>query len=158
MNYFILFLVFLIILVLIFHSFKLNNKNYIINDNINVENQNFSDLLPIINSSNKNNDIKYIDEIFNSSQIFINNKKLTIEYINYIRKLREKEHYLTEDNSKNKNKEQLNKNIIKFNLDYFQKKEEKFNYKDYGKICVEEKLIDKKKNLYSHYICNSSMF
>ena len=145
MNYFILFLVFLINLVLIFHSFIFNNKNYIINDNINVENQNFCDLLPIINSSIKNNDIKYIDEIFNSSQIFINNKRLTIEYINYIRNIREKEYYLKEDNYKTKNNEQLNKNIIKFNLDYFQKKEEKFNYKDYGKICVEEKLIDKKK-------------
>lgn len=130
-------ILFLIIIILVL-SFKLN-KNYEIFNNSN-KTPKFSDILPRTNLFNTNDNISYLDEIFNSKQLFISDINLTKNYIHFIRNIKERDDdYIEEEFIKNQQPE------IKFNLSCFQKNENKYNYTNYGKLCVEEKLLKSKK-------------
>jgi len=130
-NIFITLLIILLIVYILLNSPKLE-PNYQISDNYNI---NFTDILPKINKTYKNIYNSNIDDIFNSKQLFINDVNITINYIKYIREIREKNNEINKYNI-------INKNEIKFNLNYFKSKEEKFNYTLYGKFCVEENLLE----------------
>ena len=134
-NIFITLLIILLIIFILFNSFKLNS-NYQIPDNYNI---NFIDILPKINKTYKNFYISNINDIFNSRQLFISDINITTNYIKYIRKFREK-------NSEIKKFNLINKNEMQFNLNYFKNNEKKVNYTVYGKFCVEENLLESNKN------------
>ena len=92
--------------------------------------------LPKINIETYNAS-KNLNQIFKSRQLFINNSNLTKEYINIIRPINKEE-------ESNYNKSGL-KEEIRFNLNYFKTREEKANYSNFGKLCIEERLINKEK-------------
>lgn len=132
-------IVLLILFLIIQFSFK-HNKDYEIFHNSNIENPKFSDIFPRINLDINKDNISYLHEIFNSKQLFINDINLTKKYIHFIRNIKEKEdNYIEEEFIKNQQTE------IKFNLSYFNNNEKRFNYTDFGKLCIEEKLIKSKK-------------
>ena len=101
---------------------------------------NIEDILPRI--SLKNVTIPSLDEIFNSREIYIPESYLTGKYIKYIRPINETEELVYQ---KELPKE---KNII--SPEIFKKRPDQFNYVDFGKLCLEEKLIDSKKIEYNN--------
>ena len=109
---------FVIFLILIFKKINLPNKE-------------FDYLLPKINL--ENNSIPSIKQIFNSRQLFINNMNLTNEYVRYVRPINE--HYEKQFKRKISNK------VIKLNIDDIKKRVDQIDYKDFGKLCVEERLL-----------------
>ena len=131
-KFFITLLIILLFFCILFYSFKLNSIYQILEYNNSI---NYIDILPKINKINKNDNISNIDYIFNSKQLFIKDINLTINYVKFIRELREKNNESIEYSN-------YNKNEIKFNLNYFKNNEEKYNYTLYGKFCLEENLLE----------------
>ena len=139
MNKPIILLIFFLIIIILVFSFK-HNKNYEIFNNSSIKNPKFSDILPRTNLYNTNSNISYLDEIFNSKQLFISDINLTKNYIHFIRNIKERDDdYIEEEFIKNQQPE------IHFNLSFFQKNEDRYNYTNFGKLCVEEKLIKSQK-------------
>ena len=122
---------FFIILIYCF-LFYSNYETYEIKNN---ESNNFYEILPKTISTYKNNNISRIEEIFNSNQLFISDINLTNNYIHFIRRIKEK-------NEKEELLNNNNKKEIKFSLDYFKIKENKINYTNFSKFCLEGKLIE----------------
>ena len=90
-------------------------------------------MLPKINKNDKKNPSK--TDLFQSKQLYINNLNLTREYIRFIRPI----NYTYEEELKKKILQKKKKNII---IKYdFKKKNDKLNYKQFLKLCLEEKLI-----------------
>ena len=108
----------------------------IINSNIIIKNTNFIDILPSTNISNKN--FPSLKEIFESKQLFINNKNITKEYIHFIKPINETE-------EKKYKKKLKKKKIIKQMKITFKYKKKKLNYLEYGQLCAEGKLIEMNK-------------
>ena len=75
-----------------------------------------------------------LEEIFNARQIYIPDVRLTQEYLKFIRPINE-----TEEEKYNKPYSK-GKNIIDKNL--FKKRPDQYDYKEFCKIALEEKLID----------------
>ena len=119
---------FIFIIVYIIHRIYYNNILKI---------DDFLDILPKINlTENKNPTLK---EIFKSRQLFINNKSITKEYIQFIRPINiteEKEHKMEKS-------KRLKFNHIKNKL---QNRNDKLSFETYSKICIEEKLINANEN------------
>jgi hypothetical protein len=123
-------------------SFKYN-KQYKNISNPNLEKSKFNDFLPSFNSSYKNNITSVYDELFNSRQLFISDIKLSKKYIHFIRNIIKKKNNVYEEKISNNQH-----NEIRFNLNLNKtENEEKYNYKSFGKLCVEEKLINSTKIL-----------
>ena len=132
-------IILLILFLIIQFSFKYH-KDYEIFHNSNIENPKFSDIFPRIKLDINKDNISYFHEIFNSKQLFISDINLTKKYIHFIRNIKEKDdNYIEEEYIKNQQTE------IKFNLSYFNNNEKRFNYTNFGKLCIEEKLIKSKK-------------
>ena len=93
-------------------------------------------MLPRLNN-NSNILPKSIEEIFNSREIYIPNSRISNEYLRYIRPINE-----TEEEKFNKRYSEK-ETIIDKKL--FQKREDQFNYIEFSKINLEEKLIDNNK-------------
>ena len=74
-----------------------------------------------------------LKEIFNSRQLYINDGELTNEYIHFIKPVNEKE----EKKYKKKGKEK----DIKFDEKFYKKRKDQYDFKEFGKLCSEEKLI-----------------
>ena len=117
----------------IIYNYKNNifNKSYIQNKN---NYNNFNHILPKINL--ENNTIPSIQEIFNSRILYISNSNLTIEYLRYIRPINEIEE------QKYKIKYFNDETIIDPGI--FKKKKDQYNYTEFTKLCLDEKLIDSK--------------
>jgi len=114
-----------------FSYFKiLSNKSYKFKNKKNESSsKKFSAFLPKIKINNDSiNDLK---ELYNSRELFINGEYITNEYIKYIRPLIENE------NEKHIN----NYSEILFNENYFKKREDQYSYKEFVKLCQEEKLL-----------------
>ena len=140
-KYRVLLILFLIFMVLAF-SFKYN-KQYKNISNPNLEKSKFNDFLPSFNSSYKNNITSVYDELFNSRQLFISDINLSKKYIHFIRNIIKKKNNVYEEKISNNQH-----NEIRFNLNLNKtENEEKYNYKSFGKLCVEEKLINSTKIL-----------
>ena len=90
-----------------------------------------------------NNDISSLDEIFNSRILYISDSNLTAEYIKYIRPINKEE-------EEEKYKRKYSENEVKISKDIFKKREDQYNYKDFAKICLEERLIDSNKIEYDN--------
>lgn len=84
----------------------------------------------------KKNNIPTLKEIFKSRQLFINDANLTNEYIRFIKPINEKEEM--------KYTKAGNKSDIKFYESDFIKRKDQLDFKTFGKLCSEEKLIDSK--------------
>ena len=82
----------------------------------------YQDILPK-KSLDKNEIVSSLNEIFNSRQLYISDADITAKYIQYIRPINEKE----EEKYKKKNFE----SELKFTEDYFKKREDQYNYKNY---------------------------
>ena len=137
MNHFIILLFYILFIILLNYSFKITQK-YPNLYNQNIKNDNFYDILPSINTSTKINNITLIYEIFKSKQLFINDNNLTKQYIHFIRSIKDKKSFFIDKEFNKKNFQ----NNITFNINDFENNEEQISYKVYGKICVEEKLIN----------------
>ena len=89
----------------------------------------FEDMIP--RTSLNNNTVPYLYELFNSRELFIEEKKMTRKYIEYIRPINqtEEEQYKI-----------IHHELVK--LDNFDKREDEYDYLEFAKICLEEKLID----------------
>ena len=92
----------------------------------------FIEILPKI--SLKKNNFPNLKEIFKSRELYINDADLTNEYIRFIKPVDENE----EKKFTKKGKE---KDII-FDEKMFKKRKDQYDFKEFGKICSEEKLID----------------
>ena len=93
--------------------------------------------------TNDSNDIpSSIEEIFNARQLYISDAQITPEYIQYIRPINETEE------EKYKKSYFNNKTIIDINL--FKKRDDQYNYIEFGKLALKEKLIDNKKIEYDN--------
>ena len=127
---------FLINLILIF-SFKNNCHFNYPNKNLFVYNENgFINILPKTKFK-INNVTQNLNEIFKSKQLFIDNSSLTKEYINFIRPIYKEEERKYDEN--------ILREEIRFSLNYFKDREEKANYSNFGKLCIQEKLIKEEK-------------
>ena len=98
---------------------SLNNNTY----------SGFEDMIP--RTSLNNNTVPYIYELFNSRELYIEEKKMTRKYIEYIRPINQ-----TEEEQYNITHHELVK------LENFDKREDEYDYLEFAKICLEEKLID----------------
>ena len=129
-----------LLLILIFSIFyRIKNKNLAlikIEKKYRIGTKNFKELLPRI--SLENNKVPSLDEIFNSRILYISNTKLTKNYIRYVRPINNN---FEEKNSK---KEKIISSKI------FKKKKGQYDYKDYVKLCYEEKLIYENKFEYEN--------
>ena len=116
---------FIIILIIIEYILEIIIKNNIMK---------YIGILPRITLNKKY--IPTLKEIFKSRQLFINDANLTNEYIRFIKPINEKEgmKYTRVDNKKD----------IKFYESDFIKREDQLDFKAFGKLCSEEKLIDSK--------------
>ena len=107
-------------------NYKIKNSiQYRRNQNI------FIDILPKINL--KTNYIPSLEEIFNSRKLYIFDSNLTGEYIRYLRPIKENE-------EKNFKKKYFEFETI-ISPEIFKKREDQYNYLDFAKFCLEEKLI-----------------
>ena len=82
-------------------------------------------------TSLNNNTVPYLYELFNSRELFIEEKKMTRKYIEHIRPINqtEEEQYKI-----------IHHELVK--LDNFDKREDEYDYLEFAKKCLEEKLID----------------
>ena len=140
-NYRLLLILFLIFMILVF-SFKYN-KQYKNITNPNLEKSKFNDFLPSFNSSYKNNITSVYDELFNRRQLFISDINLSKQYIHFIREIIEKNNNVYEEKISNNQQTEIRFDL---NLNKTENKK-KYNYKSFGKLCVEEKLINSTKIL-----------
>ena len=92
----------------------------------------FNGILPKINLQQDN--VINLKEIFKSRQLYINDADLTNEYIRFIKPVNENE----ERKYKKKGKEKY----VEFDEHFFKKRKNQYDFKEFGKICNEEKLID----------------
>ena len=111
-----------------------NNNNNILMSSSNITE--FYDILPKINLENNNN-TNYLQDIFNSRELFINDKDLTGEYIKFIRPINE------EEEKKYMNK--LYENIKPKDYQNKTRQTKQFSFVEYFKICIAEKLINEEK-------------
>ena len=102
-----------------------NNKKKAINFN------HFEALLPQVHYPNKKS--YSLEEIFNSKRLYISEANLTQKYIRFIRKIDKA------DEKKYKNKYSENKEII--NPNFFHKRKDQYNFKDFINLCVKNELI-----------------
>ena len=120
---------------------------YIINTNytkvynekaINYLDSNFSkykNMIPHLTNDFNNSNIPFsLEEIFNARQIYISDAKITPDYIRYIRPINETEE------EKYKKIGQDNKTIIDKNI--YKKRDDQYNYIEFSKLALNEKLID----------------
>ena len=109
----------------------LNNEN----NNIKI-NTKFLSILPHTNSIDHKP--KSLNEVFKSRQLFISDKNITNDYILYIRPI------------KKINKNNLNNSLnydINFDENYFIKRKDQLDFKEFGKLCVKEELLYKKETI-----------
>ena len=92
----------------------------------------FNNILPKL--SLKTNKIPSLEEIFNSRILYISDEKLTGDYIRYIRPANETE--------EEKYKKNYSEKETKISPDIFKKRNEQYDFKEFAKLCLEEKLID----------------
>ena len=97
----------------------------------------FNNILPRI--SLDNNKIPTLEEVFNSKVLYISDANLTRDYIKYIRPLNDQEN-ITKDRTKE----------IIIPDDIFKKREGQYDFKEFGKLCLEEKLISTDKIEYNN--------
>ena len=97
----------------------------------------FIGIIPRI-SLEKNN-FPILKQIFMSRQLYINEANLTNEYIHFIKPINENEEKKYKKKGKEKN--------IKFRENFFKKRKDQYDFKEFGKICSEEKLINSNINI-----------
>ena len=90
----------------------------------------FIHILPKISLNNNKTNLK---DIFESRKLYINDQNITNDYIYFIRSI------IKKDNRRYKQKELSE---IRFNNSYFMKRKNQFNFKQYIKFCMEEKIIN----------------
>ena len=113
-----------IILIYIFFQFKYHVTEF----------NKYIDIFPMLINNKKP---KNLNQIFKSRQLFIKGVNITNNYIHYIRPMNEKNEL--------KYKKRYSKKEIKFYSHYLKKKEGQFNYIKFGELCMNTKLINKKK-------------
>jgi hypothetical protein len=91
----------------------------------------FEALLPQVHYSNKKS--HSLKEIFNSKRLYISEANLTQKYIRFIRKINKVE----EKNHKNK----YNKSEELINPNFFHRKKDQYDFKDFINLCVKNELI-----------------
>ena len=100
--------------------------------NYNIANMPYANLIPYINSIN--NKPYNLKEIFNSRRLYIPASNLTNEYIHYIRPINE--------SNNEKNMIDYDKEHIFFDNNFIKRKDQ-LDFKDFAKLCEDEKLIYK---------------
>jgi hypothetical protein len=108
--------------------------------NLNKKYIKFLNILPRINT--QKNVPSCLEDIFNSRELFISDFDLTGNYIKYIRPINKSE--------EKQFKKKYSDNELIISSDYFQKRENQFDYKKFVKLCEEEKLIDSNKIIYDN--------
>ena len=106
-------------------------------------NEKFINILPRT-SPYLDKNITNIDEVFNSRELYISDAKITQEYIRYIRPLN------ISDNDTNDNRYSESDIDIIINKTIFDKRSDQYNYVDFCKLNLEEKLINEEKIEYNN--------
>ena len=149
----------LVIILTIKYKHRKNNVNNYYNYNNNNEIKKMFEQFKIVYNINNNNSkdfSKYqnmlprltpdinelppsIKEIFNARQIYIPSVKITSDYLKYLRPINEteEEKYLKRYS---KGDTVIDKNLFKI-------RDDQFDYKDFSKLCLEEKLLDQDKKI-----------
>ena len=127
-------LIIFVVSLLVILFFKLKGAEH--NLNIYYENSitNINDILPKLNLK-ENDYFPTKNQILESRELYISDKNLTPEYIQYFKTLSAKEEMIY------KKKENEGKRFD----DYFNYRENQYNYSDFYYLCTEEKLIDSQK-------------
>ena len=135
---------FLIILLIILFLFLLkkffNKKNNLKDESKAINSTLFDEILPKIIIDNRFY-IPNLSQLFNSRELFINDKNITLDYIHHIRRINQKE----EQNYK----EELYPNLVP-DLSFIENRKNQIDLYTYYNICNEEKLISKEKINYSN--------
>ena len=105
-----------------------NTKNFKKKNDIN----DFIEVLPKI--SLKNNTTPSLEEIFNSRTLFLFNTNLSVEYLRYIRPINDEE--------EKQFKKQYYEYETAISAKIFEKREDQYNFTDFAKLCLKEKLIN----------------
>lgn len=121
-------------LILSFFSRMKNNSKIIIDEK-------YRNMLPSLSSDGRKNP-KYLEELFYTREIYINDAKITPEYIRYIRPINETEEEL--------NKREIPKEEIRIDDSIFAKRPDQYDYINFSKINLEQKLIDHGKIKYNN--------
>ena len=101
----------------------------IISIQIEQNNKEFLDILPLT-FIQKEKSIYNLKDIFKCRELFISDANITKEYVRFIKPLKNnKIYYKKYDN-------------IKFYEDYFGEREYQINYNEFGKLCVDDKIIN----------------
>ena len=111
------------------------NKNAFNTKNIKKKNDinDFNEVLPKI--SLRNNTAPSLEEIFNSRTLFLFNTNLSQEYLRYIRPIMKEE-------EEKQFKKQYYEYETTISSKIFKKREDQYNFTDFAKLCLEEKLIN----------------
>ena len=99
-----------------------------------VKENKYQNMLPRLTPDEKVKQSYSIQDIFNSRQLYITDAKITPQYIKYIRPLNKKEEKKYQKNYPE------NQTIIDRKI--FAKRPDQYNYKEFCKLALEEKLID----------------
>ena len=118
----------LFIIYFIFHHFNIEKNIY----NYTNYKKKFNNILPKI--SLENNKAPSLEEIFNSRTLYISDANLTGEYIRYIRPINETE--------EEKYKKKYSEEETKISPKIFTKRKDQYDFKEFAKLCLDEKLID----------------
>ena len=118
-----------------FEQFKIV---YNINNNNSKDFSKYQNMLPRL-TPDINESPPSIKEIFNARQIYIPSVKITSDYLKYLRPINEteEEKYLKRYS---KGDTVIDKNLFKI-------RDDQFDYKDFSKLCLEEKLLDQDKKI-----------
>ena len=90
---------------------------------------------------NCSDNLSSIKTIFDVKQIYISNVKITPEYIRYIRAI---------NNTRETIQNNYIKSEIKIDNNIYRKRTNQYDYKEFCKIAINEKLINKNKIIYNN--------
>ena len=126
-------------------------KNFITNNNTNLYNNKnitsfaefskFQNMIPHLTHDLNDYPLE-IRDIFNARQLYISDIRITPEYIKFIRPINQKE--------EQKYKHRYSENITIIDENLFKKRLDQYEYTEFGKLSLEEKLIDENKILYEN--------
>ena len=126
-------------------------KNFITNNNTNLSNNKnitsfaefskFQNMIPHLTHDLNDYPLE-IRDIFNARQLYISDIRITPEYIKFIRPINQKE--------EQKYKHRYSENITIIDENLFKKRLDQYEYTEFGKLSLEEKLIDENKILYEN--------
>ena len=117
-----------------YYDIYLNNISYANSENTTIDSR-YINMIPRL-SPDQNIFPYSINDIFYARQIYINDAKITPDYVRYLRPINEAE--------EQKYKKRYEEGETKIDKNLFEKRNDQYDYVYFGKMALDEKLIDEK--------------